>query len=195
MIFLISGSSFAEQPKDRAKAFLLSFAVPGLGQYYAGSPGASKVFVAAEIAIWAGYFYNANIKKDYRNDYLSFAARHAGVFPTGQGTVYLNAIGAYNSSFDYNTRQFQISGNPVLYSGALTWEWDSDINRDKFKLIRERELDYENYMKYCIAGVILNHFLAGINASKIVKDTNRNVSVISVNPNGGGLTASYTWSY
>jgi hypothetical protein len=187
--------SHAEQPKDRMTAFLLSLAVPGLGQYYAGSNGSAKLYIAAEIAIWSGYFLNSGIKKDYRNDYLSFAARHAGVNPDGQGTYYINALSSFNSSFDYNSRQYQISSTPVLYSGSKMWQWDTDKNRDRFKLIREHELDYENYMKYCIAGAILNHFLSAINASKIVLNNGRNVSSLIINPNENGLTATYKWSY
>lgn len=185
----------AEPPKDRMKAFLLSLAVPGLGQYYAGSSGSAKLYAAAEIAIWSGYFFNSGIKNDYRSDYLSFAARHAGVNPDGRGTSYLNAIGAYNSSFEYNSRQYQISGSPVVYSGSSIWQWDSEKNRDRFKLIREHELDYENYMKYCIAGVILNHFLSAVNASKFVQNNGKKVSVFMINPNENGLNATYTWSY
>jgi hypothetical protein len=188
-------TSQAEQPKDRMTAFLLSLAVPGLGQYYAGSEGSAKLYIAAEIAIWGGYFLNSDIKKDYRNDYLSFAARHAGINPKGKGTYYINALSAYNSSFDYNSRQYQISGSPVLYSGSSMWQWDTDKNRDRFKLIREHELDYENYMKYCIAGAILNHFLSAINASKLVMNKGREVSSIMINPNENGLIATYKWSY
>ncbi len=156
-----------ERDTDTLKAFFLSFAVPGLGQYYAGSPGYAKLFVATELAIWAGYYYNSMMKDARSQDYYSYSALHAGVNPTGFKTSYLNAIGAFDSSFDHNAYKQQTAANPVLYYGDQSWEWDSHESRIRFRSLRERELDYENNIKYCIAGVVLNHFLSGLHASKL----------------------------
>ena len=185
----------SDERKDHIKAFLLSFALPGLGQYYAESPGNAKIFIATELAIWGGYYYNTFIKKSYRQDYLSQAALHAGVNPSDFGASYLNALGSFDSSFDYNQYQFQIDNNPELYTGSLVWKWDSGRERSYFKKLRERELDYKNYARYCIAGIILNHFLSGLNAAKLIRAGNNENSVLTVDILEEGLTARYSWSF
>ena len=180
-----------EKKMDNVKAFLLSFAVPGLGQYILGSPGYAKLFIASELAIWSGYYYN-NLMKDARSqDYLSYASLHAQVNPIGSGTSYLNAIGAYNSSFEHNMYKQQKSENPVQYSGTSGWNWDSLENRLRFRYLRERELDYENNIKYCIAGVVLNHFLAGLHASKLNSAKTGGISVVVVDVLDQGLGAAF----
>jgi len=172
-------------------AFLMSFCVPGLGQYYADSPGYAKLFIAAELAIWGGYYYNTSMKDGSRHDYYSQAALHAGVNPLGRGASYLNAVGAYNSSYDYNMRRLQMSFNPVLYTGEQSWQWDREENRLRFKSLRERELDYENNAKFCIAGIVLNHLLSALHASKLVQKQKVTVPAVSVRLIDHGLSATY----
>ena len=182
----------AAEKKEPMKAFLMSLLVPGLGQYYAGSPGYAKVFIAAELAIWGGYFYNTTIKDVSRQDYNSQAALHAGVNPKKFGTSYLNAIGSYNSSYDYNVRQIQSQFNPALYNGDKAWEWDTVESRLRFRNLRERELDYENNVKFCIAGIVLNHFLSALNAQNLVQKQNTANASITINVLDGGLGATFS---
>jgi hypothetical protein len=167
----------------------LSLLVPGLGQYISGSPGYAKAFLAAELAIWGTYYYNTLMKDSTRQDYLSFAATHAGTNPAGYGTSYLNAIGAFNSSFEYNGYQ-RTRENPALYSGSMTWNWDSDPSRQRFKQLREDELDFENNLKYCVAGTVLNHLLSALHASKLSP-----APALTVRMTGKGLAAVYSRSY
>lgn len=182
----------AEGPKDTMTAFLLSFIVPGLGQYYAGSFGAGKRYIAAELAIWGGYYYNISMKAGRRQDYVTQAALHAGATLSDAPASYINAVGAYASSFDYNHRMLQREYNPVQYEGDLAWNWDDPAERARFKKLRESELNYKNYAKYCIAGVILNHFLAGLNATHIARSMNEQSSLTVDVLNGGGLGATFT---
>jgi len=197
LLFAAPSAGYGEKQLDQITAFLFSFAVPGLGQYYLGATGYAKLFISAELAIWGGYYYNNKMKDARNQDYLSYAALHAGVNPTGLGTSYLNAIGAYNSSFDHNVYKQQRSSNPVQYDGIKSWGWDSEENRLNYKLLRERELDYENNLKYCIAGSILNHFIAGLQASKLAgkQDAGSKVSMVSVRVLDRGLGAAYTRSF
>jgi len=186
---------YSEEGKDHIKAFFMSFALPGLGQYYAESPGNAKIFIASELAIWGIYYYNTLMKKAYHDDYLSHAALHAGVNPDGLGASYLNALGSFNSSFEYNNYQQKISYTPVIYTGDKIWNWEIEEKRLRFKNLRERELDYENYIKYCMAGVILNHFLAGLNAAKLVQNKNRANTALRINVLRCGLAVNYFRSF
>jgi len=196
VMLLSSGNNvLADQKRDHVKAFFMSLFIPGFGQYYAGTPRYAKVFIAVELAIWGCYYYNTAMKHDSRQDYFSQAALYAGVNPSGFGAPYLNAIGAYNSSYDYNIKRLQSSSNPVLYSGEQTWEWDTEGHRIQFRNLRERELDYENNLKYCIAGIVLNHFLSALNASKLVQKQNRYDSAVTLNVLNEGIIATYSRSF
>jgi len=185
--------SGGEKRGDALKYFFMSFAVPGLGQYKAGSMGYAKLFLATELAIWGSYYYNDLMKDARREDYFSHAALHAGVSPSGFGTSYLNVLGAYNSSFEHNNYKKQTQAYPVLYSGSQAWEWDSVENRLSFRYLRERELDYENNLKYCLAAVVFNHFLSGLHASKLVRQSTG--TVITVNVLDQGIGARFMRSF
>lgn len=194
--FLLMGvgrPGYAGDIPDQKKAFLMSLAIPGLGQYYTGSKGYAKLFFAAEIALWGTYYYNTIMKSSTRDDYLSFAVAHAGMNSGIRGESYLNAVGGYHSSFDYNNMQLTRE-SPIQYSGSNGWEWDSEANRADFKKFRERELNYENAVKYCVAGVVLNHLLSALQASKNAQRPETSASVTVV-PMREGLSAFYSRSY
>ncbi len=193
-ILIMAASPSLAAEKSRSTALLLSLVVPGLGQYYAGSPGSAKLFIAAELAFWGGYYYNSSMKESRRDDYLRYAWQHAGVNPSGQGVSYLGAIGSFNSSFDYNGYALSTEENPILYSGDTAWNWDSDSSRARFHTLRENELDFDNSMKYCVAGIVLNHLIAGLHASNIIGGKNRSAA-FTVTPTVRGLAAVYARSF
>ncbi len=195
IVFFCVPAVHAESAKDHMKAFFLSFAVPGLGEYYAGSPGSARMFIAAELAIWGGYYYNVLLKENSRDDYLQYASLHAGANPSIGGASYINAMVSFNSSFDYNQHQLQVSSNPVQYDGQYVWNWGSPQHRRHFKKLREQELDYENYTKYCVAGAILNHFLSGLHASRLVRMQQESNKSVTIHVIDSGLAALYSWSY
>ncbi len=194
-VFLLTQNTWAGEGKNRKTAFFLSLAVPGLGQWYAGSPGSARLFIASELMTLGGFFYTTRLKQSYGDDYLRFASVHAGVNPSGYGSEYLALLGAYDSSFDQARAQEQKSDSPVPYEGPQAWNWDSYRNRDHFKQIRESELNFENYAKYCIAGLILNHLLAGMNASQVAGRQSPVIGGASVHPTITGLQANYSWRF
>jgi hypothetical protein len=102
-------------------------------------------------------------------------------------------VGGFNSSFDYNNWQLT-KESPIQYTGSNGWNWDSEADRSRFKQLRVRELDYENAVKYCVAGLVLNHLLSALQASKMVHrpETSSSLSVIPVRE---GLSALYSRSY
>ena len=62
--------------KSPGKAFLLSLAVPGLGQYYYGSKMKPILFFGAEIATWAMYFNWHNEGEDLTDEFEAFNRTH-----------------------------------------------------------------------------------------------------------------------
>lgn len=192
ILIMESGERGYAEPSPNRRAMVLSLLVPGLGQYSAGATGYGKLFFAAELASWGAYYYNSGMKTAKRRDYLGCAARHAGVNPEGKGLSYLNAIGAYASSYEYNNYQLT-QDDPVVYSGSLEWEWDSTASRFRFKELRKEELDYENNMKFCVAGIVLNHLLSALHAAKQTGDAGS--PAVTVRALDSGLAATYSRSY
>ena len=184
----------AEEP-DRMQRVLMSLAVPGLGQYMAGSYGYAKLFFMNELLLLGAYYYNSALKDSRRDDYLNYAALHAGANLSKYGTSYTNAVGAYNSSFEHNAYMSQRSTNVTYYSGVMSWDWDDEASRLRFRNLRERELDYDNYMTYCIAGTVLNHLLSALHASKLTTADETAGSAVSVDVYNDGLGARITRSF
>ena len=82
-----------------------------------------------------------------------------------------------------------------MYTGSQSWNWDSVESRLRFRNLRERELDYENNIKYCIAGIVLNHFIAGLHASKFSNVSTNRISFLSINVLDQGLGATFFRSF
>lgn len=190
----VSSPATAEEP-DRMQRVLMSLAVPGLGQYMAGSYGYAKLFFMNELLLWGAYYYNSTLKDSRRDDYLNYAALHAGANLSKYGTSYTNAVGAYNSSFEHNAYMSQGNTSVTYYSGAMSWEWDAEDSRLRFRNLRERELDYDNYIQYCIAGMVFNHLLSALHASKLTTMDEQAGSVVSVDVYNDGLGARLTRSF
>jgi len=71
--------AFGERPKgykSPAKAFLLSLAVPGLGQLYYGSKIKPVLFMGAEITTWVLYFKWHNEGDDITAEFEAFNRAH-----------------------------------------------------------------------------------------------------------------------
>jgi len=198
-LFLLNFSGISDaltqEKNGKTKAFLMSLAVPGLGQYYSGAKGYATFFLGIEIAVWGAYYYNDAMMKNSRDDYIAQAILHAGVNPSKYGSTFMNAVGTYDNAFEYNQHQLQYNTNPIIYSGEKTWSWDDKTSRYRFLNLREDELDYENNKKFFIAGVLANHFISALNASKIYDNKSKNLSIFSFSPTRDGLIATYTRSF
>ncbi|GEM_PF-6622848 len=71
-----SADLFAYEKKSTVKAFFLSLAVPGLGEYYAGSRIKPFVFFGADVALWSGHIIYHNKGKDGERTYRAYADAH-----------------------------------------------------------------------------------------------------------------------
>lgn len=66
------GTTDGHQTKSASKAFLLSLAVPGLGQYYNGSKIKPFIFLSIEATSWAYYFKWDGEGNDLTDDFEAF---------------------------------------------------------------------------------------------------------------------------
>jgi len=75
------------QPKSRAAAFLRSLFLPGWGQAYSGRPGASALFILAEVGAAGGLGYAAYLNRGARDDYDAAKADYLGARGVDQPTL------------------------------------------------------------------------------------------------------------
>ncbi len=69
----LSGDIYEYDTKSPAKAFLLSLAVPGAGEYYNGRKFKAAAFLAVDALLWTGYFIYHKKGSDKEGEYKAFA--------------------------------------------------------------------------------------------------------------------------
>jgi TM2 domain-containing membrane protein YozV len=162
------------KPVSRGKAFLLSFLVPGLGEYYAGSPRMAKIFIGTEIAAWTAFFAFRTYGKWRKQDYHNFAISHAGISLAGKDHDYFVNIEHFNNIREYNQKKLQERNINALYpeNDKYSWEWDSKKNRLKYEQIRMSSDKAFSNSTLVIGVVVLNHIVSGIDAMRAAVKTN-----------------------
>ena len=132
--------SFSErynfQPKNTlspAKAFFLSFLVPGLGEHFIGKKGISPYLIFTEVSLWIGVIGTNMYAGWLEDDYRAFAANHAGVINADKTDRYYVNIGNFMNIYDYNAKKRFDRDNSLVYDedGNFYWQWDSKENREK----------------------------------------------------------------
>lgn len=130
------GTEEAPGKKSPTKAFLLSMAVPGLGQLYYGSKWKAALFFGAEVATWAVYFNWHSTAVDMEDDFEAFNRAH---WSRDDYRTYLEL--AYNQSDDNlvdavevthhlpDTRTQQYYEMTGKYD-QFSWGWDDAVLRD-----------------------------------------------------------------
>ncbi len=129
--------------RSAAKEALLSFLIPGLGQYRMGHKVRSRIYFGLESVAWisAGAFYWQSVAR--RDAYKSYAVAYAGVGGKGNSDGYYETIGNYMSSEgpggynEYVLREARDLYYPdkaamdayyskEMISGDLAWRWESE---------------------------------------------------------------------
>lgn len=180
---------------SKVKAFFLSLAVPGAGEYYAGSKKAATVFFGAECTLWAvfGGFKSYGIA--WEHDYRIYAAAHAAVLdPAGKGHDYYANIENYMTVVDYNDAKLQQRDLRALYpeGPGYDWKWDSVESRRRFEQMRIRSDRALRNSTFVIGGIVLNHLISGIDAIRVTRrnaaSSGEGVKVgVAGFPEGGGM--------
>lgn len=70
------GEIYEVNTKSPFKAFMLSLAVPGLGELYLGHKIRAASFFAADVALWSGYFVYHGKGSDKEKEYKQYARTH-----------------------------------------------------------------------------------------------------------------------
>ncbi len=155
--------------KSPALAVLLSLAVPGLGEHYAGDFGGGKYLVVAEGALWLTYATFHVYGNSLRDDARAFAAIHAGFTPAGKDDQFYVDVGNFLNTQEFNDKRLRERSPERVYDpqAGFSWQWDSEANRAAF---REKRISAETVLdnrKFVVAAIIVNHIVSAINAARL----------------------------
>ena len=128
----------ALKKKSVASALVLSLAVPGLGERYAGKSRLSKYLIATETAWWGLYIWHNVYSGWMKDDYITFAAAHAGIESAGKNKKYYVNIGNFSDIYGYNDKKMLDRDDDLVYKNIPEnyWRWDSDDNKERFKELK-----------------------------------------------------------
>ena len=183
-------------PPSKAKAFFLSFLLPGAGEYYAGSKKMAKIFLGTETLLWSTYFSFRMYGNWKKNDYELFAVSHAGIQPAGKDHKYYVAMENYNSLREYNEVKLRQRNLADLYpeDEKHDWQWDNKDSRNKFGMLRVASDRAFNRSLFVIGGVFINHLISGIDALRLAKKEekrhNQNIQLGVAGLPEGGMVVS-----
>lgn len=200
--------------KSIKKAFFLSLAVPGAGEYYVGQKAYTRGFLASEALIWSFALFSRYQGVMWRDDYIAYAAAQAGANSGRSDDLYYQNIYEWPNSEWYNEYQWAEArdlypDDPAaqaayvadkLYSAEDAWEWQSAEEWDLFRNLRVKSESAYRRVTYAAGAALLNHLLSAVNAARLAKGHNDrlprrkrmtlDVNVIPVA--GGGLGVNLT---
>jgi hypothetical protein len=182
------GGGRAAERKNPMIAVLLSLAVPGWGEIYAGHPERGRLFMAAEAGIWIGYA-SFKIQEDLRiDDYQDYAQSTLDV-PEGAGDDYYADIGdylqsegrgSYNEDIrrearslypdDPEAREAYLAANG--YFGDESWEWGSVEQIRHYRDLRHEAGESERHAFYMTGLAVLNRALSAIDSAWMARRFN-----------------------
>ncbi|MFZ1976349.1 MAG: hypothetical protein WAV76_00190 [Bacteroidota bacterium] len=161
------------QTKSVLLAVVLSLALPGMGELYAGNFNAGKYHLIAEGGIWLAYASLRLHSTWERDDAHSFAVEHAGVNFNGKNSQYDVDIGNYLTLEDFNNAKLLNREYALMYNGSsYDWSWDSDADRQTFKNLRiQSDADFNN-SKFVIAVAVVNRLISAFRVGRFVSKQN-----------------------
>ena len=166
-----------KQEKSVLLAVVYSLLVPGMGELYAGSFENGKYQLMAEGGLWltyAGFRLHSNW---LRNDAKLFATEHSNADLNGKDEQYEVNIGNFNTMEEYNQTKLRNRDYDLLYTGSqYNWQWDSEVNRLRFRDLRIRSSQIYNNSKFIIAAVVINHVISAFSAGRAAVMFNRSIA-------------------
>ncbi len=144
-------------------ALLLSAAVPGAGEYYAGHKNRALIFGTVEAGIWISYATFKVQENGRQESAIDYAVAVAGAVPEGDDAYY-TAIGQFLRSDgpgqwnEFVRRQQRDSGEVVgvEYTGDAGWAWPSEDQFVRYRDLRKGSLEAEDHATNMLAVAIVN---------------------------------------
>jgi len=156
-------------PQSKRRAILLSLALPGLGEAYAGNWDRARAFFITEGITWTS-FTAFRVYGGWRaDDYRVYSAEHAAVRLAGQPDSFFRDIGSFSGSEVFNTQQLLTQREKAqVYTGVNTWIWDKEASRKAYLDIRRSSRRARVRSVYLIGFAILTRVVSAIDAGRII---------------------------
>ena len=175
-----------EPMKSPNRAFLSSLVVPGSGQLYVGAKR-GYLFLAADIALLAGYFITHSDAENSRDEYRDLVREHVifdgpGTFETWDPIEDFEHATLFDNWHNVYTEN---NGEPLSRTGSWYWDdrrafkdedrkGDSDSpNREEALRLRYEANDKFELARTLLGGVILNHAISAVEARIVAKKHNK----------------------
>ena len=159
--------------KSPGLAVLASLAVPGLGELYVGRYDVGKYPTIAEVSLWVFYTIMEVHSDQVRSDAINYAKIYAGAQVSGKPDQFFVDVGNFSNTSDYNTQKIENGENNLIYSSSsYQWQWESDVDRTKFKNLRIEADQFLNYGRYTAAVILMNHLISAIDAARLAAGVN-----------------------
>ena len=177
----MSGSGASSDKISMKKAMLLSFLLPGAGEYYAGAKFKGQIFMGVEAAIWAGFLSHRVYGGWKEDDYKSYAAAHAGVINEGKDEQYYDWLGFYNSREEFNQfgRLFFPERAYLPDTDDYDWQWDSQAHRERYKEIKDDAKRAFRNANFFLGMALVNRIISGIDTYRTVKSAQKKLRSIT----------------
>jgi len=165
------------------KAFFLSLALPGMGEFYNGQKSHGRFFFGTELMLWAGLFANNKYVDLLKEEYYSYATHHGNISRDGKDKTFWVNIGKYDNLFEFNEQRRRDRFVDAIYpeNEDYSWDWDSRENRFNYDKKRITANEVANRDTYFYAAIVLNHLVSGINAMRLVRKHNKKAMVLKNN--------------
>ncbi len=177
------GKGFSEVLPEEGKytlrrpwqAFLMSFVLPGAGEYYAGSGLKSKIFFGAELGFWSALVSFRQLGSWRKDDYKNYAVDYAGADINGKDDRFFDVLGFYSSREDYNKAGSVTNPGQEYYPNTAfyNWSWSSTATQDRYRSLKNDSKSYYRKSNFALGLVIANHLLSAVDAYWSVKRHNR----------------------
>ena len=144
-------------------ALLLSAAVPGAGEYYAGHKNRALIFGTVEAGIWISYATFKVQEDGRRESAIDYAVAVAGAVAGGDDDYYA-AIAQFLRSdgpgqWNEFVRRQQRDSEEVVgveYTGEAGWAWPSEDQFVRYRDLRKGQLEAEDHATNMLAVAIVN---------------------------------------
>jgi len=140
--------------KSPGVAFLLSAALPGAGEFYAGARYRAAAFFSVEVISWLVYFNRRNTGNRIEKEYLKYADTHWDPYEWWVNSLsYPDYFGISDSSRKFGSHLIYFEYNGTEYPADITYldrelkGWQTYLQDGTLAPIKTRDY-YENIGKY-----------------------------------------------